>query len=103
MPRYLYLKDPGSRWQLADDVDIAELRAGLVDVRFGTVHTEVIVDGLRCRLAIPHDQVHPHAIVDAAGTRPARSASCRMMSLFSRADEMMFPDNATFCGTNALT
>ena len=73
MPKYLYLNDPGSRWHLADDVDIAELRRQLGDTHFGTVQTEVVVDGRRRRLTIRHDQLSPHALVETSETRPGRT------------------------------
>ena len=71
MPKYLYLNDPGSRWHLADDVDIATLRRQLTDARFGTVQTEVVVDGLRRPLNIRPDQLSPHALVETSETRPS--------------------------------
>ena len=73
MPKYLYLNDPGSRWHLADDVDLAELQQQLDDTRFGTVKTEVVVDGVRRPLTIRHDQLSPHALIETSGTRPARA------------------------------
>ena len=72
MPTYLYLNEPGSRWELADDVDVVALRRQLDGARFGSLQTEVLVDGLRGPLIIRHDQMCPYAIVEAAATRPAR-------------------------------
>jgi len=72
MPKYLYLNDPGSRWQLADDVDIDELRKQLGETRFGDLQTEVMVDGVREPLTIRHDQVYTHAVVDTPAMRPTR-------------------------------
>ena len=73
MPKYLYLNDPGSRWHLADDVDLAKLQRQLDDTRFGTVQTEVVVDGLRRPLTIRHDQLSPHALIETSETRPSRA------------------------------
>ena len=48
MPKYLYLNDPGSRSELADDVDIVVLRQRLADALFpARCKLEVLVDGLR--------------------------------------------------------
>ena len=55
MPTNLYLNEPGSRWELADEVDAVDLRRQLDGARFGSLETEVIVDGLRGPLIIRHD------------------------------------------------
>jgi hypothetical protein len=72
MPKYLYLNEPGSRWELADDVDVVDLRRQLDGARFGSLQTEVLVDGLRAPLIIRHEQMYPYAIVEVAGQRPTR-------------------------------
>jgi hypothetical protein len=72
VPKYLYLDSPGSRWQLADDVDIVELRRRLTETGFGNMQTEVLVDGVREPLIIRRDQVATHAVVDTPAVRPIR-------------------------------
>jgi hypothetical protein len=70
VPKYLYLSDPGSRWQLANDVDIVELRRQLDDARLATIQTEVMVDGLRSPLTIRRDQAGEYAVVETPRMRP---------------------------------
>ena len=70
MPTYLYLNEPGSRWELADDVDVVDLQRQLDGARFGSLQTEVLVDGLRGPLIIRHDQMYPYAIVEVGGNAP---------------------------------
>jgi hypothetical protein len=88
VPRYLYLNDPGSRWQLADDVDVAELRRQLDDASRAAFQTDVIVNGLPRPLTIRREQLNPHAIVDVAGARPLRAAARWTMSKLTHADTM---------------
>ena len=90
MPKYLYLNDPGSRWQLADDVDIVELRQRLGDASEAAIQTDVMVNGLLRPLTIRRDQLNPHAVVEVAGARPLRSAARWTMDKLNHADRM-FP------------
>ena len=73
MAKYLYLNDPGSCWQLAEDTDLDELRRQLDESTFDSMETVVMVDGVLRPLTIRHDQVYAHAVVDAPGTRPTRT------------------------------
>ena len=94
MPKYLYLNDPGSRWQLADDVDIVDLRRQLADTSLAAVQTDVMVNGLLRPLTVRRDQLTPHAVVDVAGARPLRLAARWTMSKLTHADRMFPPRDA---------
>jgi len=94
VPKYLYLNTPGSRWQLADDVDIVDLRQQLDDPGFTSAQTVVVVDGRRALFTIRRDQMHPHAVVDVAGARPMRSAARWMMARLTDTDPVFPKHNA---------
>jgi len=94
VPKYLYLNDPGSRWQLADDVDTAALRQQLGDASRAEIQTDVMVSGLLRPLIIRRDQLNPHAVVEVAGARPLRSAARWTMTKLTHADRMSPPLDA---------
>jgi hypothetical protein len=91
VPKYLYLSDPGSRWQLADDVDIVELRHQLGDESEAAIQIDVMVNGQLRPLTVRRDQLNPHAVVHVAGARPLRSPARSTTAKLIRADRT-FPE-----------